>query len=133
MHHALRGRQIDQMASIFAGANRVFTLDRELMATPIPSHYSETLYSIASSVWMSRMWTLQGSILPKCCLFPFADAIFHPSKPSSKVTELETLITIWSALASRSSLMPGDEWMVLANCLRFDLRQLLVFPIQERI
>ncbi|KAH7112955.1 hypothetical protein B0J11DRAFT_542350 [Dendryphion nanum] len=69
-HEKLRDLSIDNMASIYAGANAVLVLDRELMNTK-PVSLQECLARITCSVWMCRSWTLQEGILAHRCLFQF--------------------------------------------------------------
>ena len=76
-HLNLRRRCIDSMASIYAGSDRVFVLDKELMSVASGKRDID-LYRIACSVWMCRSWTLQEAILPRHCLFQFSNGIYNP-------------------------------------------------------
>lgn len=77
---AFRLQCIDSMASIYAGSDRVFVLDKELMSVPSRGRDVETVYRIACSVWMGRSWTLQEAMLPQTCLFLFSDRVVQPSE-----------------------------------------------------
>jgi hypothetical protein len=149
----LRNQCIDAMASIYAGSSRVFVLDRELTAIPLPEicRDLEYQYQITCSVWMCRSWTLQEAMLPGECLFQFDGGIFRlrkssslfrfldmdkyslgrdnryrPSLPSSGLyswEEVESFISTWNGLAGRSTTKAEDLYVVLASCLGFKLRQ----------
>ncbi|KAH7065856.1 hypothetical protein BKA63DRAFT_166234 [Paraphoma chrysanthemicola] len=67
-HASLRNRSIDNMASIYAGAELVLVLDRELMQINSGT-FHDCLARIICSVWMCRSWTLQEGILANQCGF----------------------------------------------------------------
>lgn len=73
-HSKLRTRCIDEMASIYAGADTVLVLDHALMRTR-PKSLDACLARIMCSVWMCRSWTLQEGILARTCAFQFQGAI----------------------------------------------------------
>jgi len=86
-HSDLRDRCIDSMASIYAGSDRVFVLDKELMSIPSNKDSAETLYRIACSVWMCRSWTLQESNTSKPLFVP----IFKRNLSSTQGLQVQLL------------------------------------------
>lgn len=94
--NALRLAQIDDMASIFAGAVTTLVLDAELMALQIEPHLGpgtrqgwhfnlpcELRARLICSAWMSRSWTLQEAALAPSVMLQFQDHMVsmgnHPS------------------------------------------------------
>jgi hypothetical protein len=80
----LRKKTIDDMASIYVGADNVLVLDQGLMA--MSGKYNREC-NIIGSAWMCRSWTLQEGILSPNCIVQFADGFmianrdFLPWKP----------------------------------------------------
>lgn len=173
-YHTVKQKCIEAMSSIYSEPVRVLVLDKGLACTNFKS--SEALYEIARSIWMCRSWTLPEAMLPKQCLFSFADALFdidnnrhaelsadHEQWNVSAITERSTadygirgrivhdllnrgvsgahaerevrwtqspasrvprFVSVWNALAGRSTTLPGDLYIVLAMCLGFKLKDL---------
>jgi hypothetical protein len=73
------------MGSIYAGADDVLVLDRELLQTN--SGTLETnLARIICSVWMCRSWTLQEGVLARNCGFLFHDAVLYADQAINQMT-----------------------------------------------
>lgn len=79
MYKEVRQLAINQMASIYAGAEQVLILDAELQNYQAGSASAvETLGAIVNSNWMTRAWTLQEGSLGRECVFQFADIALDP-------------------------------------------------------
>jgi hypothetical protein len=78
-HKDLRGKAINQMASIYAAAVQELVLDAELLQCDTNSCSAlEILARITCSAWMTRSWTLQEGVLARECVFQFLDRAVDP-------------------------------------------------------
>ncbi|PNS20237.1 hypothetical protein CAC42_5687 [Sphaceloma murrayae] len=78
-HSEVRQLAINQMASIYAGAEQVLVLDAALQNFRAASaSASEILAAIIKSNWMTRAWTLQEGSLGREIVFQFADMAIDP-------------------------------------------------------
>ncbi|KAF4555710.1 Hypothetical protein D9617_2g056730 [Elsinoe fawcettii] len=79
VHADQRRKAIDQMASIYAGAEQNLILDGELQQHNLEEASAmEIVARITVSNWMTRCWTLQEGVLGRECVFQFADAAIDP-------------------------------------------------------
>lgn len=74
-----RNKAVNQMASIYAGAEQVLVLDAELQDHQVATAPAlEVLALIVNSNWMTRSWTLQEGVLGRECVFQFRDVAIDP-------------------------------------------------------
>ncbi|MCJ1266361.1 hypothetical protein MMC22_006244 [Lobaria immixta] len=79
-HDALRREAIDQMAFIYAGADRVLVLDPELQNINIRNLPNEQVCAyLACCAWRSRCWPYQEGRLARERVYLVADDIYHHS------------------------------------------------------
>lgn len=79
-HVALRRKAIDQMASIYAGADRVLVLDPELQHINIENMPNEQVCAyLACCAWRSRCWPYQEGRLARDRIYLLADNMYHHS------------------------------------------------------
>ncbi|KAF1962801.1 hypothetical protein CC80DRAFT_97815 [Byssothecium circinans] len=72
-HRHLRNAHINDMASVYAGASQVLTLDTELLATKASTSATEILARIAFCTWSRRSWTFQEGALGPGTVFQLKD------------------------------------------------------------
>lgn len=79
-HATLRRKAIDQMAFIYAGADRVLVLDPELQNISIRNLPNEQVCAyLACCAWRSRCWPYQEGRLARDRIYLLADGIYHHS------------------------------------------------------
>lgn len=79
-HATLRRKSIDQMALIYAGADRVLVLDPELQNINIRNLPNEQVCAyLACCAWRSRCWPYQEGRLARDRVYLLADDIYHHS------------------------------------------------------
>ena len=77
---SLRRKAIDQMASIYAGADRVLVLDPELQNISIRNLPNEQVCAyLACCAWRSRCWPYQEGRLARDRIYLLADDMYHHS------------------------------------------------------
>ncbi|KAF2153563.1 hypothetical protein K461DRAFT_278363 [Myriangium duriaei CBS 260.36] len=72
-----RKSAIKNMAKVYQNAQAVSVLDAKLTQMDTPKNLEETIFRIATSTWMSRLWTFQEGWLAKDLWIHFADANFQ--------------------------------------------------------
>jgi hypothetical protein len=116
---------IDLLQDTYTNANKVLVIDDQLVRSSSTAPPEETLVRILSSVWMTRMWTLQEGLLAKKLRFQFKERaldvedmlsgimpIFH----SSVWLEAHQFFTL---LRSLQACTPGVKLRHLWNLLQW--------------
>lgn len=71
----LRRKAIKDMHLMYIDATYTVVLDAGLMTQNRGNSYAETAMKIATSFWMTRLWTLQEACLSRRLLFNFSDTL----------------------------------------------------------
>lgn len=88
-HAAMRRKAIDQMAFIYAGADRVLILDPELQNINIRNMQNEQVCAyLACCAWRSRCWPYQEGRLARDRIYLLADDIYHHSVALRQIMEV---------------------------------------------
>lgn len=69
----VKSRAISRMKSIYEGATAVLVIDRDLESVKSFSSRLERTLLIATSLWWTRLWTLQEGLFARNLFFQFAD------------------------------------------------------------
>ncbi|KAJ9654038.1 hypothetical protein H2201_009055 [Coniosporium apollinis] len=101
LKESLRKTAIQHMKYTYEYAGKVLVLDAELQQYSREVPVDETLFRIACSNWMRRLWTLQEGSLGKTLHFQFQDGVvaFHELQPPPR----ESFTQISSETGSRLS------------------------------
>lgn len=86
-YRSLRRKAIKDMHRMYRSAKFTVVFDAGLMCQPRGTTYSETAMQIATSYWMTRLWTLQEACLSRRLLFFFKDALADMDFLESEFTE----------------------------------------------
>ncbi|OSD04598.1 hypothetical protein PYCCODRAFT_1363918 [Trametes coccinea BRFM310] len=153
--HDLRKRAIKLMAKTYADADKVVVLDVGIRARCARANsWEENVLRIATSGWVTRVWTLQEGLLARQLYFEVADGIIESeelesfdgptrSRMAQQFTRgvlpiLEyrykrkqsstfqcTLRDVIRLLRRRTTTKPEDESIAIAGILPLDVRALL--------
>lgn len=72
-----RNQAILKMKDSYREAEAVLVLDSNNLAQPVPCNFEQTLLTLFSSAWTTRLWTSQEACLARKLLFQFADGVVN--------------------------------------------------------
>ena len=85
-----RWTAIQDMHKVYNKALAVLVISQDLYSVSAPAECEEALVRIASSSWMTRLWTLQEGILAERLFFQFADIALEYSELRETAVQQES-------------------------------------------
>ncbi|KAF8419024.1 hypothetical protein EV426DRAFT_678427 [Tirmania nivea] len=152
---AARKRAIGIMGKIYRTAAKVLVIDSSIRILAADAPTEEKLFRIATSGWMSRLWTLQEGMLAKELVFELSSGTacaYQHLMPSTDELYVNTviaplaaalfrltkgdqfdLVDIARALVVRRTSRAPDETLAIACLLGVDAEELAGLEPQERM
>ena len=113
---SIRATAIRTLQQIYADADCVIVLSRELWSIPLPKTLDEVLVRIFRSKWMTRLWTLQEGALAATLMFQFADhAVDYNYLDDSIVAANLDILTTSRLVGNRANLSLSSITSILSR------------------